>query len=102
MNLYKITTDIWGKDLDESFLVEYLVRENEEQVFDYINKNYRKGRWENRVGISKEEIIAAKGDGDRIDECMEEFYGQCFGWEEVSPVTPEGVSLLKLLKIVPE
>ena len=100
MKLYKIRTHFYGKDLDKEANLGYMVAENDNGVYDHINKKFQYGEWPEFVEMTREEIISAKGDYD--SECMGEFYDQKFGWEDLGEVSSEDVAHLKSLKILAE
>lgn len=98
MRLYKIKTHFYGKDLNEEASLEYAVAENNEGIYDYINKKFRWKEWPELVEITREEIIAAKGDYDT--EILGEFYDQKFGWEDLGEISADDIAHLKRLGIV--
>ena len=99
MRLYKIRTHFFGKDLDEEAILGYAVAENDADIYDHINKKHRGDEWPELVEMTREEIIAAKGDYD--SEHMGEFYDQKYGWEDLGKVSTDDVANLKRLKILP-
>lgn len=98
MKLYKIRTHFYGKDLDEETSLGYTVAENDEGIFDHINKEYKYDEWPELVEMTREEIIAAKGDYN--SEYMGEFYDQKYGWENLGHVSSEDIACLKRLGIL--
>lgn len=100
MRLYKIRTHFYGKDLDEEASLGYAVAENDDGVYDHINKKYKYNEWPGSVEMTREAIIATKGDYD--SEYMGEFYDQRYGWEDLGEVSADNIADLKRLKILPE
>lgn len=99
--LYKIKTHFYGKDLDEEASLGYAVAKNENGIYDHINKKYHKRyEWSELVKMTREEIIAAKGDYDSKD--MGEYYNQKYGWEDLGEVSADDIANLKRLKVLPE
>ncbi len=99
MRIYKIRTHFYGKDLNEEASLGYAIAENDDGIYDHINKEYHKyGEWHECVNMTREEIIAAKGDYE--SESMGEFYDQKYGWEDLGEVSPDDVANLKRLKIL--
>lgn len=100
MNLYEISVAHYApKDSHES-IQTYLLADNEEQVYDFINENYIYGLWDERseedgeldvynnnyevIGVEtyKAKMLRFKGDlNDPDDELEDLYYGQTrFGW----------------------
>lgn len=100
MRLYKITTHFYGKDLDEGAILGYAVADNDDGIFDHINKKHFYNDWPEIVKMAREKIIAAKGDYDA--EHMGEFYDQKYGWEDLGEISADDIANLKRLKILPE
>lgn len=99
MRLYKIKTHFYGKDLDEEVILGYAVAENDDGIYDHINEKIMYDEWPDSVGMTRENIIAAKGDYD--SKYMGEFYTQKYGWEDLGEVSADDVANLKRLKILP-
>jgi hypothetical protein len=100
MHLYKITTRFLGKDLNKFATLTYLVAENEDGVYDHINEKHMGNDWSESVNMTREVIIAVKGDFK--SDYMGEFYDQKFGWEDLGEVSVEDIANLKRLKILSE
>lgn len=98
MRLYKIKTHFYGKDLDEEASLGYAVAENDDGIYDHINKKYKYDGWPESVEMTREEIIASNGDYD--SEYMGEFYDQKYGWEDLGEVSTEDIAHLKRLMVV--
>lgn len=98
VKLYQIKTRIIGKDLDETVTIGFIVAESDEAVYDHIDEKHQYGGWAESVHLTREEIIAAKGDfGTKY---MGEFFDQKFGWEELGEVTPEEIATLRRLGVL--
>jgi hypothetical protein len=100
MRLYKIITQFIGKDLDKGTLLGYVVVENDDAVYDHINTKYKYSDWPSSVKMTREGIVAAKGDFG--SEYMGEFYDQKFGWEDLGEISTEDISHLRRLKVIAE
>ena len=100
MRFYKIKTHFYGKDLDEETALGYAVAENEGGIYDLINKKYRYNEWPELVEMTREEIVAAKGDYD--SEYMGEFYDQKYGWEDLGEVSADDIANLNRLRVLAE
>ncbi len=98
MKLYRITTQFIGKDLDETVMIGYIVAENDEAVYAYIEKKEKWDEWPESVDMTREAIIAAKGDFN--SEYMGEFYDQKYGWEDCGDITAEEVAPLERLGVL--
>ena len=98
MRLYKIRTHFYGKDLDKEAILEYAVSEDGKGIYDHINKKYNYGEWSECVEMTRETIIAAKGDYD--SEYMGEFYDQKYGWEDLGEVSADDIVNLKRLRVL--
>lgn len=98
MRIYKIKTHFYGKDLNKEAMLGYAIAENEESIYGYINEKYKYGEWPECVEMTREEIVAAKGDYD--SECMGEFYDQRYGWEDLGEVSVDDIANLKRMKIL--
>lgn len=98
MRLYKIRTHFWGKDLDEEAILGYVVVARDGEIYGYINKKFRRNQWPELVGMTQEEIVAAKGDYE--SEFLGEFYDQKFGWEDLGEISSKDIANLKRLKII--
>ena len=100
MRLYKIKTHFYGKDLNKEASLGCVVAENDDGIYDHINKRHKYDEWPESVQMSREEIIAAKGDYN--SEYMGEFYDQKYGWEDLGEVSDEDIAGLRRLKVLPE
>ena len=100
MRLYRIKTHFYGKDLDAEPNLGYAVAENDDGIYDHINKKHKYNEWPEFVEMTREAIVAAKGDYD--SEYMGEFYDQRYGWEDLGEVSADDVANLKRLKVLPE
>ena len=100
MRLYRIKTHFYGKDLDAEANLGYAVAENDDGIYDHINKNKFGGKWPEFVEMTREAIIAEEGDCD--SEYMGEFYDQKYGWEDLGEVSADDIANLKRLKVLPE
>lgn len=98
MRLYRIKTHFYGKDLDEEANLGYAVAKNDEGVYEHINNKFKYDEWPESVEMTREKIIAARGDYD--SEYMGEFYDQKYGWEDLGEVSAEDIAHLKKLKII--
>lgn len=98
MKLYRIRTGFWGKDLNEEAILEYVVAENDDGIYDHVNRKFKYDEWPDSVDMTREEIIEAKGDFGSA--YMGEFYDQKFGWEDLGEVSAEDIAHLKRLKIL--
>lgn len=100
MRLYKVKTHFYGKDLDEEASLEYMVAENDDGIYDHINKKHKYNDWPESVDMTREAIIAAKGDYD--SGYRGEFYDQKYGWEDFGEVSAIEIASLKRLMILPD
>ena len=100
MRLYKIKTYFYGKDLDEEASLGYAVAENDEGIYDFINKKHECDEWSESVMMTREAIVAANGDYD--SEYMGEFYDQKYGWEDLGEVSADDIATMKRLKVIPD
>jgi hypothetical protein len=105
--LYRITTEFWGKDLNEKAILGYVVAETEEQIAQHISKKYVFGQWfgegyddASEVETRRQDYIDNKGDSHT--EYAGEFYDQKFGWEEVMEITSKQIAFLKTIGVVDE
>jgi hypothetical protein len=103
MQLFRIITQFWGKDLSESAQLGYVVAETEEEVADHISRKHCYGAWfgeegDEDVAETREDYIANKG--DIHTQYAGEFYDQKYGWEIVDEVTDDQVALLRSLGII--
>ena len=98
MRLYRIGTHFYGKDLDREANLGYAVAENDDGIYEHINKMYKYSEWPESVDMTREAIIAAKG--DRGSQYRGEFYDQMYGWEDLGQVSAEDVANLKRLKVL--
>ncbi len=98
MKLYKITTHFYGKDLDEAAILGHVVAETDEAVYDHINKEYKCDDWPSSVNMTREAIVAERG--DHGSEYMGEFYDQKYGWEDLGEVSIEDATCLKRFGIL--
>ena len=91
MNLYKIKFTHYAPKDSSSGIKEFIIAQNEEGVFNYIDKNHvydswteREDEWDNEDQTYKEFILENKGDDE--DESLFEnlYYGlTTYGWEIV-------------------
>ncbi len=100
MKLYKIKTRFLGKDLNEDASLGYAVAESDDDIFDLINTKHKGDGWEESVEMTREAIIAAKGDYN--SDYMGEFYDQKYGWEDLGEVSADDIAILKRLSVVSE
>jgi len=54
MRLYKIRTHFYGKDLDEEASLGYAVAENDDGIYDHINKKNKYDEWPESVEMTRE------------------------------------------------
>ena len=109
MNLYKIEFTHYAPKDSSSGIKEYILANNDEEVFDYINKNYtwngwteREDEWGNECQTYKEFVLENKGDDE--DESLFEdlYYGQTtYSWELIKEnITEENAKILTELDII--
>lgn len=106
MKLYKIKTLFLGKDLSESAILEYVVAEDDAEVFAYIDDKYFGNEWpecylereDDNVNEQVKYMVENKGDFE--EEYLGEFYDQKYGWEEVCDIDEVQIGVLKDLKII--
>lgn len=119
MNLYKILFTHSGPKSAEQGIKTYLLAENEEQVYEFIDKKYNYESWKdmeedkdcedydiydedyNIIGTEtfKEKIIRIKGEmNDEDYDYCDSYYGiTLFGWELVKEkITTDFSEMLKL------
>lgn len=101
MKLYRITSEFWGKDLNEKVIIGYIVAENDEAVYAFIESTYIyvEDSWPESVEMTREAILAAHGDFD--SKYLGEFYDQKFGWEDCGGITAEEIATLQRLGVLP-
>jgi len=103
MNLYRITVAHYSPKDSHKSIQDYLLADNEEHVYDYINHNHNYGMWDDYneeeeeseiydehdkvIGTEtyKEKMLRVKGDMNDPDDSLEDlYYGQTrYGWELV-------------------
>lgn len=98
MRLYRIKTRFLGKDLDQYASLGHFLAENDDGIYDRINTAHKYGEWPESVGMTREAIIAAKGDYE--SDYMGEFYDQKFGWEDLGEVSAEEITHLKRFNVL--
>ena len=102
--LYRVTTQFWGKDLNEKAILGYVVAKTDLEVADHISKKYKGGErfdW----GTDGDALEGKRGEyianrGDFHTEYAGEFYDQKYGWEEIAQISDEQIIVLKTLGIV--
>ena len=98
MRLYKIRTHFYGKDLDKEACLGYAVAENDDGIYDHISEKYKYDEWPEVVEMTREAIIAAKGDYDSA--FTGEFYDQKYRWDDLGEVSADDIAMLKRLKVI--
>lgn len=96
--LFKIKTRFLGKDLYETTTLEYIIAQNDEEVYDHINEEYCYGDWPEGSDMTREEIMEARGDFQA--EYRGEFYDQKYGWEQAKELESGDEVVLKKYGIV--
>lgn len=107
MKLYQIITKFWGKDLNESASLGYVIADSEEEVAEYISQSYHDGEWFGYEDDDPDEYAKRRQDylankGDIHTEYDGEFYDQKYGWEGVGEVTDEQIAVLQNLGVLQE
>jgi len=102
MKLYVITVCYYGKDLnEEGTFLGYAVAENNDGIFDYINKNFVDGEWLELVKMTREAIIKAKDDHDSEYGKYSDFWDKTLGWKCIcDEVSDEDIATLERLGIL--
>ena len=98
MNLYKVIFEHYAPRDCESGIKEYLLADNQEQVFDYINKKYNHDYWDDNY-ITKEERLMKKGQIQEHGISKSDLY---YGWTEYGwELVKENIetNLLDLIKL---
>jgi len=93
MNIYRITFSHTAPKDREEGIKGYLLAENDEQVYNYIDKTYNYGCWKdndddyNLIGIEtfKQNMLRIKGEqNDENYDYRDAYYGiTLYGWELV-------------------
>lgn len=98
MRLYRVRTHFIAKDLDKDAILEFILAKNEDEVYEYINNKHCIGDWPGCAEMTREDIMAARGDFDA--DPHGEFYDQKFGWDDLREVSSEEIATLKRLGIL--
>jgi hypothetical protein len=122
MNLYQINVKHIAPKSSHTSIEEYILAENDSEVFDYISEEYT--NWDELDGCEryitdfqdsedytiedyerfmKEFIISTKGEIDSDWACYDDlFYGRThYGWELLfENITEEQIKVLKLLNVL--
>jgi len=100
MKLYRIKIRLISEefDFDRTVVLEFVVAENDEAVFNYIDKCKYEGEWTMWVNMTRDKIIAAKGDFESRPYHIG--IDQKFRWEDLGEVSPEEIATLRRLGIL--
>lgn len=111
MKLYKIIVLHGAPKSSHTSTEEYILRENDKEVFEYIRLNYTTFLWENSEDFEtyefedyndfKKDIMENKGDLEHESGWDDAYYGVTkYGWEDMGEITDDDINVLKKLGIL--